>query len=552
MDMLPLLPLASAAGPAAGEGMMQLMQRFVLQVAVILLAARALGLLFRRVLRLPQVLGELCAGMLIGPHALGAVAIGPLPPLFPAAAAAGSSVIPVSPELYGVATIASILLLFLSGLETNLRLFLRYSGVGTAVGIGGAVLSFAAGDFCAVLFGLAPNAMHPDALFLGTIATATSVGITARILSERRRTDSPEGVTVLAAAVLDDVVGIIVLAAVFALGRAQASGVAVEWTHVGIVLLRTLAWWVVFMVAGLAASPWLGRGLRRLRSGEVMASFAMGLAMLMAGAIESVGLAMIIGAYIMGLSLSHTDLVHVIEENLRGAYNLFVPVFFCVMGMLIDFGAMRGVVAAGLVFSLLAVCAKVLGCGGPALLMQFNLRGALRIGAGMVPRGEVALIVAGVGLSSGAIDTRIFGIAVMMTVLTTLVAPPLLLRSLAGGSGLKAGEEREQGQRITVPFPSPEVAEVFLARSGRAFRQEGFFVNMIDRDPPTYQVRRDRMAFTLRQEEKEVVLTSSGPHMDVARLILVEELVDLKSIADSFRTVQALSIESDLASGLFR
>ncbi|MBZ0252684.1 MAG: cation:proton antiporter, partial [Candidatus Methylomirabilis sp.] len=160
------------------------------------------------------------------------------------------------------------------------------------------------------------------------------------------------------------------------------------------------------------------------------------------------GLAMIIGAYSMGLGLSSTEVKHYLEEKLEPVYNLLVPVFFVVMGMLVDFSAMRHAVFFGAVVSVLAVISKVVGCGLPALAVGFNARGALRIGIGMLPRGEVALIVAGVGLAAGVVEADVFGVSIMMTMVTTLLAPIFLVPAFQkGGDGRRVippGEAAEE------------------------------------------------------------------------------------------------------------
>ena len=154
------------------------------------------------------------------------------------------------------------------------------------------------------------------------------------------------------------------------------------------------------------------------------------------------GLAMIIGAYAMGLVLSDTKLAHYLEEQTTSIYHVFVPVFFVVLGMLVDFSAMRGAMAFGLTVSFLAIISKVLGCGIPALGVGFNRRGSWRIGLGMLPRGEVALIVAGVGIAEGIIGPSIFGVSILMTMITTLLAPIFLVPAFqSGGSGLRKGDD---------------------------------------------------------------------------------------------------------------
>ena len=351
-------------------------------------------------------------------------------PLFPVYDGA----LPIQPELYGFAVHASIILLFLSGLETDLPTFLRFSGLGSIIGIGGVVVSFIFGDLTAVLFlPQVSSFMDPTALFLGTLSTATSVGITARILSEKRKMSSPEGVTILAAAVLDDVVGIILLAVVVGIAKAAEPGVDLDWGRIGMIAGKAFGFWLVCTVIGIAVAPRLTKGLKHFEGMDTIAGIAFGIALILAGLSETVGLAMIIGAYVTGLSLSQTDIAHEIRENLSGLYSFFVPIFFCVMGMMVDFSSLRPVIGFGIIYSIAAIAGKLVGCGVPSLLTGFNLRGAFRIGAGMLPRGEVTLIVAGIGLSSGAIGKDIFGVAIMTLLIASVTAPPLLIKSFEGG-----------------------------------------------------------------------------------------------------------------------
>jgi len=538
------------SGAPAVSHMDSVMMHLVLQLAVILIAARLSGLFFQRYLKMPSVLGELIAGIIIGPYAFGQISIPGIGPLFPL----GQGVIPVSGELYGFATVASILLLFLSGLETDLTLFIRYSVAGAAVGLGGVIFSFAFGALSAVWFGLADSFMDPSALFLGAISTATSVGITARILSEKRKTDSPEGVTILAGAVLDDVLGIIMLAIVVAMARIKGSGGHIDWGRILMISAKAIGFWLAFTFVGLFSARYVTRVLKSLRSMEIIVSISFGLALLVAGLMEMAGLAMIIGAYIMGLSLSRTDLAHAIQENLHGIYNLLVPVFFCVMGMLVDVVALKAVLVFGAVYTVIAILSKLIGCGIPAWFMKFNMLGSLRIGAGMVPRGEVALIIASIGLSAGAIRGDVFGAAVMMTLLTTLIAPPILSRSFDGRSGLKPGAaaREEPIKSIMLEFPSPDLAEFMLSRFAQGFRNEEFFVYRLGHDTDTYQIRKDDMVFSLTQEGEKIILTAPAKHEHVARFIALEELLVLQDLASSFEKMRDLdSMKSSLLSGIF-
>lgn len=529
----------------------EIMTLLVLQLAVIIICARLGGFLFQRFLKLPSVLGELAAGMLIGPYALGAKI--PLPgigPLF----ATQTIGLPVSSELYAIATIASIILLFLSGLATDLRVFLRYSVVGFLVGCSGLIISFILGNVCAVMFGIAPSLTSPSALFLGTISTATSVGITARILTEKHKMSSPEGVTILAGAVIDDVLGIIVLAIVVGMTKVINAGGVMDWGHVGAVALKAVGFWTVCTALGLLLARQLTGMLKRFGSPEVIVSISLGLALMLAGVSEMAGLAMIIGAYIMGLSLSRTDVVQELQNSLQGIYNIFVPVFFCVMGMMVDFSSMRKALLFGLVYSLLAIIAKLIGCGIPAYLTKFNFRGSLRIGLGMLPRGEVALIVAGIGLSTQCIGQELFGVAILMTMITTLLAPPLLVRSFRGPPGLRHSvvETEEKEDLFSLDFASPDLADFLMQRLVRAFQREEFFVNRLHMEQEIWQVRKDNLSFTLMREDGRIQVSVPADEQHVARLMIFEELLSLSDLLEASKNMKSLNaMGSELIGNLF-
>ncbi len=543
--------MAVHAVESADHNITHMMMLLIIQLAVILIFAKIGGYLFQRFLKMPSVLGELASGMLIGPYALGGkIDLPTIGILFSEHAGFAAST-----ELYGIATLASIILLFLAGLETDLASFLRYSVVGSFVGLGGLFAAFILGDLCAVLW--PGNGIHsfmdPAALFLGVISVATSVGITARILAEKRKMSSPEGVTILAGAVFDDVFGIITLAIV--MGMAKVSlGSGVAWGPICLIALKAIGFFVVVTATGLIFSRKITAMIKRFKSKEIIVAICFGLALLLAGLAEMAGLAMIIGAYIMGLALSRTDLSHEIEHHLQGVYNILVPIFFCVMGMMVDFSAMRPVLVFGSVYSVLAIVSKVVGCGLPAYMMRFNLRGSLRIGLGMLPRGEVALIVAGIGLASGIIDQGIFGVAIMMTVVTTMLAPPLLVKSFEGGTGLRkemAGTD-EDIEVIELEFPSLDIAEFLLSRFIRALQSEEFFVHHLHTKQPTYRVLKDDISFTLIVDDNKLQVNVPTAHHHVARMILLEELLSLTDLLESSRQMKAVDeMGTDLMQGLF-
>ena len=412
--------------------------RLVLQLSIILIAAKLGGEICQRYLKIPAVLGELSAGIAIGPFALGGIAIGGAEPLFALHSPSGhaASAIPVSIELFSVSQIAAVVLLFVAGLETDLKQFAKFAAPASVVALGGILFPFVFGAGATLLLkpgGLEGDPLLYSALFMGAVMTATSVGITARVLGDQQKLDSPEGVTVLAAAVVDDVLGILVLTVVAGLALPSAD---VSASGIAIVGAKAVGFWLVLMFVGIMGSKYISSAIGSFRVSGGSICLALALAFLAAGLAESFGLAMIIGAYTIGLSLSGTSLARNIEEAMMGLYHGLVPIFFVVMGMMVDLSAMSGVVVFGTVVSVLAILSKVLGCGLPAMLVGFNKVGAWRIGIGMLPRGEVALIIAGVGLSRGIIGPDIFGVAIMMTVITTLMAPIILVPAFSkGGSG---------------------------------------------------------------------------------------------------------------------
>ena len=525
--------------PNFGLPRVEEMMFLVLQVGVVIFAAR-LGGAIAGWFKLPSILGELAAGIVIGPWALGGIGFGDgifAGGLFHGAslrslmASEGRMIDATSPALYGIATLASIILLFLSGLETNLKMFFKYSFVGSMVGIGGVVVSFLFGDLCAVY--LLPQffesfkdlaampisqAMTQSApLYMGIMSTATSVGITARILSEKKKMDSEEGVTIMAGAVIDDVLGLIVLAIgngiiaanIAAAKSGAAAGAAMDWGAIGLVAVKAFGVWLGATFVGVLAARKIAKFLRlAFKNQVVIATMAFGLSLILAAFFEFMGLAMIIGAYVMGLSLSRTDLKHTIQETLSPVYTFLVPIFFCVMGMMVDVSALcsKPVLVFGAIYTVLAVIAKVIGCMVPSMFCGFNLLGGLRIGAGMVPRGEVALIIAGLGLSYGYLTQEIFGIGIMMTLITTVVAPPALVGLFAPKArGVRHPKKSMDGSRTVVfELSTPDVADLVVGKLVAEFRNEGFFTSLLSKENSIWAVAMDDMELSVSRDENKI------------------------------------------------
>lgn len=497
--------------------------RLVLQLSLILFAAKVGGELAERLLKQPAVLGELAAGVLIGPYALGALPLPFVGPIFPLATSEhGPVLVPVSSELYAIGQVAAVVLLFVAGLETDFGQFMRFGPAAGLVGTGGIVFPFLLGVFATVAFGLAASPFEPSALFMGAIMTATSVGITARVLGDLGRLDSPEGVTILGAAVIDDVLGILVLAIVVSLA---ASGV-VSPAEIGLTGAKALGFWLGLTLISALLARRVARVYLSFHTDGALVGLALGMAFLSAYLAQSFGLALIIGAYSAGLAFSRTSLGHHLEEPLRAVYHALVPVFFVLMGMLVDLGAIVPFLAFGSAITLLAIVGKVAGCALPALLVGFNRLGALRVGLGMLPRGEVALIIAGAGLTGGAIKSDIFGVSVMMTIVTTVLAPVLLVPAFKrGGSGWRAAESPRtppaDGRRSVLTLPAELVT--LWTEHLHAVLTNLHFVKMAEiREPAAdtvieYQRGEHFVSVQARPERdgrREVVIEADAPALD--------------------------------------
>lgn len=536
--------LACSTGLYASEGnaletdLVHQMMLLVFQLAVIIFAAKLGGMIFKR-LNLPELLGELMTGAIIGPYLLGGISLPGFPKgIFPLYHAD----FPVSPELYAFTTVASIVLLFLVGLETDLETFLTFSIAGTTVGIGGVTISFLFGNltmvwFSPIILGTQYHFADPVPLFMGVICTATSVGITARILSEKRKMDSIEGVTILSGAVIDDVLGIIVLAIVLGISKSGH----MEWGHVAWISAKAFGVWLGFTALGIIFSNQISHFLKLFKDKQVISVMGLALALLLSGVFEQAGLAMIIGAYIMGLSLSKTDLSLLIQENLSVLNKFLVPVFFCVMGMLIDFHEMFSIKALvlGLIYTFFAVVGKILGCSLPSLFLNFNVRGALRVGVGMIPRGEVALIIAGIGLSSGILPHDIFSISIIMTFLTTVITPPVFSKMLEIDKPVLKKERKikKNYQKVVYDMPNIESAELILTKVIQEFEQDGFYVHRYDIADGVYQIMKEETIISMHYMVNKISFDCQEEDITFVHTVFYEVIADLEKLMKNLRQV---------------
>ena len=414
-------------------------------LSVILVAAKAGGEIAERFLKIPALIGELGAGIIIGPHALGGIRFfdlaGPIfhevgPFVSEAASHAGDVAEPAIPfVLYFIGQLGAVLLLFEAGLETDRKRFLKFIRPATAVAIGGVIFPFGLGALVTLWFGYATfNSIEEaiPALFVGAILTATSVGITARVLSDINRLDSIEGVIIMAAAVVDDVLGIVLVAIVVGI---EAEG-SVSGGSVALLIIKAVGFWLGLTLIGSILANRISRMTMWFKSDGSSLVLAITLGFIAASVAEIYfGLAMIIGAFSMGLALSGTLLKEYTIFAIRNGGNLLVPVFFCVIGMQVDLTAIwesdnLGQLALfAFAVTIIAIITKVAGAGLPVMAVGFGKTRSWRIGLGMLPRGEVALIVAEIGRASGIIGRDIFTVVIVMTVVTTIIAPIFLVRA---------------------------------------------------------------------------------------------------------------------------
>jgi len=544
--LIPAVAFASDGGGGEKKDITAIMTIFALQLGVIVVIARTVGLVLKNIkLSIPSVLVELLIGIAIGPYLLGGIALPGFPEgIFPISTATS---LPISPELYGIATVASIIMLFSAGLETDLSLLLKFSVAGLLVGVGGVIASFAAGAYTTIFLGA--SLFHktltfsdPLVLFMGMIGMSTSLGITARILSEERKMDSPEGVTTLAAAVMDDVLGLIVLTVVTSIiamsaagGGAEASG---NSANTAAVIIKAVGVLLVFTFVGIAFARPLSKVLKSFKSAANISIFALGLALILAGIFEMAGLALIIGAYVIGLSLSKTDLADTVRDTLETTYDLFVPFFFIVMGMLVDVHAIlsREVLIFGVVYSLAMVAGKVVGCGFPTVFLNFNMLGTLRVGFGMVPRGEVSIIIAGIGLAAGFLDPHFFGVAILMVFVNNLLAPPFASK-LFKNAGKGTKKELAVTRKVSTPIEiaSSKLAATLEQRLVEAFRAEAFFVHTITIGPShnVYRLRKDDINITLDAADNSLVFESDARDVTLIKTVSYEVLLQIHDIVTS-------------------
>lgn len=396
---------------------------------IIYAVARLAGELFER-LRQPAVIGELLAGAAVGPYGLGLIGTPNqgLVELFHGDPTAAREALDLVYTL--ISELGVVVLLFTVGLETRLDQAVRVGGRALAVAVAGVAVPFALG------FGLIEYLGHAraESLFIGAAMVATSVGITARVLRDLHATATREARVILGAAVIDDILGLMVLAVVVGLA---ATG-QVSLTEIGLIVVQAVGFTVLVVLIGIGAIRRLDLHFDRLRIENAPLAVALITMLGLAALASKVGLAAIVGAFLAGMVLAESRQQQKLHEETQPIYQFLAPFFFVITGSHVDWRVFLdgSIIGLALVITFLAIIGKVVGCGLP--VVSLGWRSAATVGVGMAPRGEVGLIIASVGRSLEAVSDAMFSVVVVMSVITTLLAPPVL-RLLLAKPRAKAG-----------------------------------------------------------------------------------------------------------------
>jgi len=398
-------------------------EHFFIALALILIFSKVFGELAERI-KQPSVLGELVAGIILGGSVLAVVPS--------VAGMAGYDTFHLLAEV-GVA-----ILLFEIGLETDLKDLIKVGLTSTLVAIVGVVVPFALG-FASILafekYGLLgnvdPNFTILIAITVGATLTATSVGITARVLSDMNRLQSGEAKIILGAAVIDDILGLIILGVVTGLIESSEGGVGggVSAASVGIIFLKAFGFLIAAIVIGNLTSKRLFNLVEKMRVRGVLLLSALSFAFIFSYLASLMGLAPIVGAFAAGLVLANTHQFKSIEERVKPVADFFTPIFFIMVGASVDISVFNPFVKENIPILLIALVLFIVAVVGKFVSGFAVFKKGISksvVGVGMIPRGEVGLIFAQVGLSYGIFTSGLFSAVTVMVMLTTFIAPPLL------------------------------------------------------------------------------------------------------------------------------
>lgn len=384
--------------------------RAIIDISILIAFAKVLAGALAR-FQLPEVLGELFAGIILGPFAFGSLQIG------------GEPLVVLNEHVQAFGEIGAILILFVAGLEVGFGQFKALRNQSLVIGVSGVIIPFLFGLFITLAIPLPPTDL-PGALVVAAALTATSIAITMRTLEELGALNSIEGRLMINAAVIDDVLGLIVLSIVVSIitTGVTPSPVGAIW-----VILRTLGLWLALLVSVVYVGSRLLTYSRKWSVSGTIEVAATALCFGSAVLSAAIGLHPIVGAFSAGMAIAESRVLAQVREYISKVTLVFSPIFFAVIGARLNLWSLGLMSIYGMLLMLaIAIATKVIGCGIPAILVTRNRRSGMTVGVGMISRGEVGLIVAGIGLTTGAITQDVYAQIVAMAIITTIVTPILL------------------------------------------------------------------------------------------------------------------------------
>lgn len=380
--------------------------QIIIGIGILLFAAKLMAELFLR-LKLPIVLGELLAGMIVGPFALGSFLTWD-----------GQNLLEIGPELRTLGQMGAIVILFMAGLEMTPKEFIRGGKASFTVGTLGVVIPFFVGLLAFQSFGY--DALQ--SMMIATALTATSIAISIQVLNEFGKIKTPEARLIIGAAVIDDILAIAVLSVVSSIAT-DGTIDDISIAEVTFVILEVLGFFAAMLLAAVFLVPKIvSQNIWKARGGieGIVTAIFFGAAAL-AG---SLGLSPIVGAFAVGMALSTTKVFEKVEDYIGKVGLIFAPLFFAIIGAEVDFTKIDlNILALSGIVIVIAVATKLLGCGLPAAFFLKNRRQGMRVGIGMVSRGEVGLIVAGVGVSLSILTSEVYSTIILMVAVTTIITP---------------------------------------------------------------------------------------------------------------------------------
>ena len=379
----------------------------IIGVGILLFAAKLMAELFLR-LKLPIVLGELLAGMIVGPFALGGFFV-----------VDGKQLLVINDEIKILGEMGAVVILFMAGLEMTPKEFLKGGKASFTVGTLGVVVPFFAGLVIFNMFGFEVL----QSMLIATALTATSIAISIQVLTEFGKIKAPEARLIIGAAVVDDILAIAVLSVVVSIAGSEGGVESIDITEITITILQVLGFFAIMLIVAVVIIPkvitprlWKAKG-----SVEGIATASFFGAAALAG---SIGLSPIVGAFAVGMALSTTKVFEKIENYIGKIGLIFAPLFFAIIGAQVDLRAVNlEVLFLSGIIIVVAIVTKLFGCGLPAMLFLKNKAQGMRVGIGMISRGEVGLIVAGVGVTGGILTSDVYSTIVIMVAVTTIITP---------------------------------------------------------------------------------------------------------------------------------